>query len=80
LKKQRTIKFKRGAKNKPLKLDKSSIGQPMNFKHVQHAGFDPKRGFVHDGIVDVKYLNLFEEGGISKKLLDDKETREFVYK
>jgi len=63
---------------KPL-LRKEDIGKPMDFRHVQHVGWDPDRGFDLDG-VDSRMLGFFEKAGVSRSQLEDDTTREFIYK
>ena len=66
-------------KGKKPTLRKEDIGKPMDFRHVQHVGWDPDRGFDLDG-VDSRMLGFFEKAGVSRSQLEDATTREFIYK
>ena len=65
-------------KNKKV-LRKEDIGTPMDFRHIQHVGWDPNRGFDLDG-VDHDFQKFFEKVGISHNELEDEGTRQFIYK
>ncbi|KAF5298335.1 hypothetical protein FQR65_LT01113 [Abscondita terminalis] len=57
---------------------KADIGNPLEFRHVTHVGWDPVKGF--DVNCDDPQLNtFFQKAGISEKQLQDKGTREFIY-
>ncbi len=72
-------KDKKKDKGKKLSLRKEDIGTPTDFRHVQHVGWDPNRGFDLDG-VDSNFQAFFEKAGISRSQLEDEGTREFIYK
>lgn len=65
-------------KDKKKSLRKEDIGIPMDFRHVQHVGWDPNRGFDLDG-VDQDFQTFFEKAGISHNELEDEGTRRFIY-
>lgn len=60
-------------------LRKEDIGQPMDFRHVQHVGWDPNKGFDLNG-VDNDLASFFEKAGVSSDALKDENTRQFIYK
>ncbi|XP_048739047.2 actin nucleation-promoting factor WASL-like [Ostrea edulis] len=69
---------KKNKKDKKKKLTKEDIGTPSNFRHVNHVGWDPERGFEMDKLdEDMKYL--FKSVGISDNDQVDKETLDFIY-
>ncbi|XP_054168787.1 actin nucleation-promoting factor WASL-like [Oppia nitens] len=61
-----------------VKLTKGDIGAPSNFQHVQHIGWNPNTGFDLEN-VDHRMIQFFEEAGISKEQLQDRDTRHFIY-
>lgn len=64
---------------KKVSLRKEDIGQPMDFRHVQHVGWDPNKGFDLNGVED--HLRIFfEKAGVSTDALNDESTRKFIYK
>ncbi|XP_021958057.1 neural Wiskott-Aldrich syndrome protein isoform X2 [Folsomia candida] len=65
-------------KNKKPTLRKEDIGQPMDFRHVQHVGWDPNKGFDLNG-VDSDLRVFFEKAGVSSDVLQDENTRQFIY-
>lgn len=65
-------------KNKKKSITKADIGNPQNFRHVSHVGWDPTTGFDLEN-VDKSMRKFFEKVGISESDLKDKETREFIY-
>ncbi|KXN66161.1 hypothetical protein CONCODRAFT_80577 [Conidiobolus coronatus NRRL 28638] len=63
-----------------VKIDKSLIGKPLDFKHLGHIGYDADKGFSANH-VDPEWQKLFEQlgyHGISQDALQDKETMKFV--
>jgi hypothetical protein len=64
---------------KKIPLRKADIGNPMDFRHIQHVGWDPNKGFDLNG-VDNQLRSFFEKAGISAQELKDDETRNFIYK
>lgn len=60
-------------------LRKEDIGQPMDFRHVQHVGWDPNKGFYLN-VMDNDLVLFFEKAGISSDELKDENTRQFIYK
>ena len=47
---------KKNKKDKKKKLTKEDIGTPSNFRHVNHVGWDPERGFEVSLRVDCRYF------------------------
>lgn len=45
-------------KDSKRKLTKADIGQPKDFRHVSHVGWDPNKGFDVDNVEDPQ-LKLF---------------------
>lgn len=76
---RKNVQEKNKDKGKKPLLKKEDIGKPMDFRHVQHVGWDPDRGFDLDG-VDSRMLGFFEKAGVSRSQLEDARTREFIYK
>jgi Wiskott-Aldrich syndrome protein len=66
------------SKDKKKLFKKEDIGTPMNFRHVQHVGWDPARGFDLAG-VDKDFEAFFQKAGVSHNQLEDEGTREFIY-
>lgn len=74
-----TIKeSKKNKKDKKKKLTKEDIGTPSNFRHVNHVGWDPEKGFEMEKL-DEDMKNLFHSVGISDNDQVDKETIDFIY-
>ncbi|XP_061178867.1 actin nucleation-promoting factor WASL-like [Saccostrea echinata] len=69
---------KKGKKDKKKKLTKEDIGTPSNFRHVNHVGWDPEKGFEMEKL-DEDMKNLFHSVGISDNDQVDKETIDFIY-
>ncbi|XP_014277662.1 actin nucleation-promoting factor WASL [Halyomorpha halys] len=61
------------------KLSKADIGQPQDFRHVSHVGWDPHKGFDLEKADDPQLKEFFVQAGVSETHLRDKETREFIY-
>ncbi|KAH1004582.1 hypothetical protein HUJ05_005376 [Dendroctonus ponderosae] len=59
-------------------ITKADISTPMDFVHISHVGWNPNTGFDVD-IADEQLKSLFDTAGVSKKQLQDKDTREFIY-
>ncbi|CAG7716878.1 unnamed protein product [Allacma fusca] len=59
-------------------LRKEDIGNPMDFRHVQHVGWDPNKGYDLD-VHDKDFQTFFERVGVSVNQLEDDETRQFIY-
>lgn len=49
-----------GKKFKKKSITKADIGQPLNFKHISHVGFDPNTGF-EIGNVDESIRQFFDK-------------------
>lgn len=49
-----------GKKFKKKSITKADIGQPQDFKHISHVGFDPNTGF-EIGNVDKSILEFFDK-------------------
>lgn len=60
------------------KISKFEIGMPTNFRHIQHIGWSPSTGFDFN-VIDPKLQNFFEMAGVSSDLLDDIDTRKFIF-
>lgn len=69
---------KNKTKDKKKKLTKEDIGTPSNFRHVNHVGWDPEKGFEMEKL-DEDMKNLFYSVGISDNDVVDKETIDFIY-
>ena len=61
-------------------LRKEDIGKPMDFRHVQHVGWNADTGYDVEGVVDKEFQTFFEIAGVSNTQLKDAETRQFIYK
>lgn len=74
-------KYGKKSKNKKVetKLTKEDIGSPMDFKHVQHVGWDPNKGFDFHNVVDKELNKFFEMASVSEQDLNDETTRKFIY-
>lgn len=71
---------KKGKKQKERKYTKADISNPTDFKHIQHVGWDPDKGFDLENYVDSKELNtLFEMAMVTEKDLKEPGTRQFIY-
>lgn len=64
---------------KKTKLTAKDIGTPMDFRHVQHVGWDPNTGFDLN-LEDKDLRTFFEKAGVSANQLNDEKTRKFIYK
>lgn len=51
----------------------------MDFRHVQHVGWDPTKGFDLN-LEDKDLRTFFEKAGVSANQLNDEKTRKFIYK
>jgi neural Wiskott-Aldrich syndrome protein len=60
------------------KLTKADIGNPYNFKHVTHVGWNVKSGFSLTG-EDEALRPFLAKAGISEDQLKDQQTRDFIY-
>eukprot|EP00088_Acartia_fossae_P006652 TRINITY_DN13069_c0_g1_i1.p1 TRINITY_DN13069_c0_g1~~TRINITY_DN13069_c0_g1_i1.p1 ORF type:complete len:541 (-),score=174.23 TRINITY_DN13069_c0_g1_i1:321-1943(-) len=60
------------------KLKKEDIGMPTNFQHISHVGWDPNRGFDLEN-VDPNLKKFFQKAGVDERILQNKDTREFIY-
>ncbi|XP_064485168.1 actin nucleation-promoting factor WASL-like [Ornithodoros turicata] len=56
---------------------KEDIGLPMDFKHVQHVGWDPTKGFDLHNVVDIDLKNFLKLAEASAKDLEDASIRDF---
>ncbi|ESN91717.1 hypothetical protein HELRODRAFT_165783 [Helobdella robusta] len=64
---------------KKQKLEKKDIGTPSDFRHVNHVGWDPDKGFDMNNL-DPAMKSLFDQVLLDETQLKDKETAQFVYK
>ncbi|XP_069987057.1 actin nucleation-promoting factor WASL-like [Penaeus vannamei] len=58
------------------------IGEPTNFLHVSHAGFDRDHNFSQfnvDKMVDDELKDFFRAVGLKRQQMEDPATRQFVY-
>jgi len=69
---------KKKDKDSKRRLTKADIGQPNDFRHIVHVGWDPNKGFAVD-IEDPQLKLFFVKAGVSDKELQNRETREFIY-
>ena len=51
---------------------------PTNFQHISHVGWDPNRGFDLEN-VDPNLKKFFQKAGVDERILQNKDTREFIY-
>ncbi|XP_064465086.1 actin nucleation-promoting factor WASL-like [Ornithodoros turicata] len=72
-------KRKHRKKRMERRVAKDDISSPMDFKHVQHVGWDPTKGFDLHNVVDVELNNFFKLANVSAKDLEDASTRKFIY-
>lgn len=70
-------------KDRKRNLTKADIGEPTNFQHVQHVGWDPNTGFdlsnADYDAMDTHLKKLFDTAGITKQQLQDAATRKYIY-
>ncbi|XP_025829914.1 neural Wiskott-Aldrich syndrome protein-like [Agrilus planipennis] len=59
-------------------ITKADIGNPSEFRHISHVGWDPDKGFDITGN-DPHLTEFFRKAGVSEEHLKDKNTREFIY-
>ncbi|KAK3098154.1 hypothetical protein FSP39_016692 [Pinctada imbricata] len=71
-------KDKKSKKDKKKKLTKQDIGTPTDFRHVNHVGWDPDKGFEMANL-DEDMKSLFQKVGITDDQQVDKETLDFIY-
>ncbi|VVC46089.1 CRIB domain,PH domain-like,WASP family, EVH1 domain,WH1/EVH1 domain,WH2 domain,Wiscott-Aldrich syndrome [Cinara cedri] len=69
----------KGKTSKNKKYTKDQIGLPENFRHVQHIGWDPDRGFDLGQIKDPQLNKFFAKAGVSESQLRNPQTRDFIY-
>lgn len=68
---------KKGGKRR---ITKEDIGNPENFQHVGHIGWDPQGGFDIDNVqMDDNWKKLFDLVGVTDVQKQTKETMEFIY-
>ncbi|XP_075228899.1 actin nucleation-promoting factor WASL-like [Lycorma delicatula] len=70
---------KRKEKDVKRRLTKADIGNPVDFRHISHVGFDPNKGFDCENIEDPQLKQFFNKAGVSDNQLQDRKTREFIY-
>jgi Wiskott-Aldrich syndrome protein len=46
-------------KDSKRRLTKADIGQPRDFRHVSHVGWDPNKGFDLDNVEDPQLKQFF---------------------
>lgn len=59
-------------------VTKADIGTPTGFTHVTHVGWDSFEGFKFEGDDEEALLPFLEKAGVSKKLLKNRETKQFI--
>lgn len=74
---EKSIKKGASSGGKSKKLTREDIGNPTNFRHISHIGFDPERGFDLQNIPP-EWKSLFEKAGITSDQLQNKETANFI--
>lgn len=75
---QNFINIEKSNSKSKLKISKLDIGSPTDFRHIQHIGWSPSTGFDLK-VIDPKLQNFFEIAGVSADLLDDIDTRKFIF-
>lgn len=65
------------AASRKKKLTRDDIGNPTNFRHLAHIGFDPERGFDLKNIPP-EWRLLFEKAGVTREQLENRETAQFI--
>ncbi|KAL7647526.1 UNVERIFIED_CONTAM: hypothetical protein RMT77_001126 [Armadillidium vulgare] len=60
------------------KIRKDQISEPTNFQHITHVGFDQDKGITSFNAND-ELNEFFKLAGVSQKLLQDDNTRKFIY-
>lgn len=68
-----------GGKKKKGKLDKSAIGAPTDFRHVNHVGFDSKSGGFSTENMPAEWNKVINQAGVTKEQLTDQDTAKFIY-
>jgi hypothetical protein len=48
-------------KDSKRRLKKADIGQPIDFRHVSHVGWDPNKGFDLDNVEDPQQRMFFRK-------------------
>lgn len=76
---QQSVVKHQSKKDGKRKYTKADIGQPQDFRHLSHIGWDPNRGFDFEKGVDPQLQQFFNQAGVSDTHLRDKETRDFIY-
>eukprot|EP01089_Gocevia_fonbrunei_P016699 TRINITY_DN5240_c0_g2_i1.p1 TRINITY_DN5240_c0_g2~~TRINITY_DN5240_c0_g2_i1.p1 ORF type:complete len:306 (+),score=59.37 TRINITY_DN5240_c0_g2_i1:104-919(+) len=78
---RRTITFLKNFKkatSKKSKIDEETvIGNPRNFVHASHIGWDPTHGFQVRNL-PAKWKALFSLAGVTNDELEDKDTANFI--
>lgn len=59
------------------KLNKLDIGTPVNFKHLQHVGFDIEKGFDIK-LTSAELKSFFDKSGIDSNTAQSKETKKVI--
>lgn len=66
-------------KNRKKKVSKTDISTPTNFQHLQHIGYDSETGSFTSTKIDDKLLEFLTASGISKEMLKDEKTVNFIH-
>lgn len=69
---------KERGKKKPSELTADDIGEPEDFRHLSHMGFNPLTGTFDTENIPDEWVAVFKKAGISKKQLKNKETAGFI--
>lgn len=72
---------KKKSKAKASKLDKvceDDIGDPINFQHLSHIGFNPSSGIWDVQNIPPKWKRFFEAAGVGKEQLESRENAAFI--
>ncbi|KAL4707172.1 hypothetical protein ACJJTC_018907 [Scirpophaga incertulas] len=67
-----------GKKKTTRKLTKADIGQPKDFKHVSHVGWDADKGFDVENLPGEQMRSFLSKAGVSDNQLADQATRHFI--
>uniref|UniRef100_A0A1B6MIX4 WH1 domain-containing protein n=2 Tax=Graphocephala atropunctata TaxID=36148 RepID=A0A1B6MIX4_9HEMI len=72
---------KKNKKKDDKKLTKADIGNPTEFRHISHVGWDINKGFdaslSNEESPELK--EFFQQAGVSEIQLQDRATRDFIY-
>lgn len=83
------LKISRPASNEPAsnvkpkdrqgdELTVEDVGEPTNFCHLSHIGFDASRGAFDVRNIPPEWRRMFEKAGVTEKHLKNPETAKFI--